>query len=147
MTVDMYPSEVLICHHVHSAILTLVQVAGVRHDLLTIVYSGFSHFCFWQCSESILTGSLPVHEAPPITSFTLGFFGSSEVAAGAFFEASADFSAAALACFVPGLGPPRESGFFFGPIAVGCRGIIAHARGESNRAWEVALFDAKPPLQ
>lgn len=42
-----------------------------------MLYSGFSHFCFWQCSDSILTGNLPVHDAPPITSFTDGFLGSS----------------------------------------------------------------------
>lgn len=80
----------------------------------TIVYSGFSHFCFWQCSASILTGSFPVHDAPPMTSFTEGFLGSS-VEACAFFAVSADRSAAALAALVPGLGaPPRASFFFLG---------------------------------
>lgn len=46
-----------------------------------------------------------------MTSFTDGFLGSSGVVFG--FFASAVFSAAALACFVPGLGP---SPFFLGPI-------------------------------
>ncbi len=40
----------------------------------TIVYSGFSHFCFWQCSDSRLTGSLPVHDAPPISVRVSGRF-------------------------------------------------------------------------
>lgn len=47
--------------------------------LLTMVYSGFSHFCFWQCSDSILTGSLPVHEGPPISFFTSGLLGTSPI--------------------------------------------------------------------
>ena len=33
---------------------------------LAIVYSGLAHRCFWQCSESMFTGNLPVHDAPPI---------------------------------------------------------------------------------
>jgi hypothetical protein len=45
---------------------------GIKH---TIVYSGFSHFCFWQCSDSRLTGNLPVHEAPPIRVLVSGFLG------------------------------------------------------------------------
>lgn len=40
-----------------------------------MVYSGFVHFCFWQCSESMLTGSLPVHDAPPINFLVSGFLG------------------------------------------------------------------------
>lgn len=87
-----------------------------------MLYSGFSHFCFWQCSASILTGSFPVHDAPPMTSFTDGFLGSSVVG---FGFASPAFSATALACFVPGLGPPFPSPFFFGGILVS---IVASGR-------------------
>lgn len=80
-------------------------------ELITMLYSGFSHFCFWQCSANILTGSFPVHDAPPMTSFTDGFLGSSVAG-----FASPAFSATALACFVPGLGPPFPSPFFLGGI-------------------------------
>jgi hypothetical protein len=84
----------------------------------TIVYSGFSHFCFWQCSDSRLTGSFPVHDEPPIISLTVGFLEGSD----SLFEADAafcgDFSAAACACLLPGFGPPRAPPFDFGPILV-----------------------------
>lgn len=43
--------------------------------MLTVSYSGLSHFCFWQCSESRLTGSFPVHDAPPIICLTVGLGG------------------------------------------------------------------------
>src|SRR3954471_15916898 len=42
------------------------------HRYSTIVYSGFSHFCFWQCSDNKLTGNFPVQLAPPIIFFTFG---------------------------------------------------------------------------
>ena len=45
-----------------------------------MVYSGFSHFCFWQCSDSRLTGSLPVHEAPPIRVLVSGLLEASAAA-------------------------------------------------------------------
>jgi hypothetical protein len=51
----------------------------------TIVYSGFSHFCFWQCSESIFTGNFPVHDAPPINFLTSGLFGASPSRSGPFW--------------------------------------------------------------
>lgn len=51
-----------------------------------------------------------------MTSFTEGFFCS--FAGGGAFELSAACSAALFACFVPGLGPPRASLFFLGPIIV-----------------------------
>lgn len=80
-----------------------------------MLYSGFSHFCFWQCSDSILTGNLPVHDAPPMTSFTDGFLGTSGAGFLSFFSAVA---LASLACLVPGLGLPRVSGFFLGPMVL-----------------------------
>ena len=43
-----------------------------RHMWITMLYSGFSHFCFWQCSDNRLTGSLPVHEWPPMICLTVG---------------------------------------------------------------------------
>lgn len=46
------------------------------------MYSGFSHLCFWQCSESIFTGSFPVHDAPPINFLTSGLLGASPASAG-----------------------------------------------------------------
>lgn len=48
----------------------------------TIVYSGFSHLCFWQCSDSIFTGNFPVHDAPPIIFLTSGLLGVSPSKAG-----------------------------------------------------------------
>ena len=48
------------------------QTSESGHELVVelegpaIVYSGFAHRCFWQCSESRFTGNLPVHDAPPI---------------------------------------------------------------------------------
>jgi len=62
----------------------LASIEGMQGTCLalTMVYSGFSHFCFWQCSESIFTGSFPVHDAPPISFFTSGLFGASPARAG-----------------------------------------------------------------
>lgn len=115
-----YPSLDLFLQHegrgqytIHALLFALSQ--QIERAPRTMLYSGFSHFCFWQCSASMFTGSFPVHDAPPITSFTEGFFGSP--VGGAALELSAACSAADLACFVPGLGPPpRASPFFLGGI-------------------------------
>lgn len=58
------------------------QLIIAMNCALTIVYSGFSHFCFWQCSESRFTGSLPVQDAPPINFLTSGLLGASSRSAG-----------------------------------------------------------------
>ena len=62
---------------------------AIAEDLVyTIVYSGFAHFCFWQCSESMLTGSLPVHDAPPINALVSALFWASSLDAWLSFTPS-----------------------------------------------------------
>ena len=95
---------------------------GQEND--TIVYSGFAHFCFWQCSESMFTGSLPVHEAPPINVLVSGFFGASLSAPWAFaapFESGSGPTSPFFAFFF-GLGSPKMT-LLSSPFGIG--GILS----------------------
>lgn len=84
-----------------------------------------------------MTGSLPVHDEPPIIAFTVGLFCSSAEGSLALVSAEGR-SAAALACFVPGLGPPpRASFFFFGPIRVKKDNFTLRVKGEEPQDVEI----------
>ena len=73
-----------------------------------VVYSGFSHFCFWQCSDNRLTGSFPVHDAPPIKVFASGLLGPSPANADPSTVAAEELPE--VPCFEKTLelSPPRE---------------------------------------
>ena len=109
----------------------------------TIVYSGFSHRCLWQCSDSILIGNFPVQEAPPIRVLAVGRFVSPTAPSGKPSLGTCSFellrcedldlgllsfrspaptkslmliSGAGCCCFDVPFAPPRVPAPFFGPI-------------------------------